>query len=263
MKKVMFENATPVRLGLIKRYKLWFLSAPILIYTPGKVGSSTIANSLRKLNISEVQPHSLRYSMPGIYFVKPKFTLAQRRYYAARSFLLNMKTYFFKYANKNNRIRMVVLVRSPAVRNISAFFEHFHHLNLGAVNKFSANEIENLFYKYGFHDAQEKWLDDEIGEIFGVDLYESAFEKGKALTITKSELDLFFIRLEDLSGSWKILSDCLGLKDMQMEPTNRSEYKKYAELYKETKNLVLENKEYLESIENTKFFEKFYREEVS
>jgi len=255
-----FESATPVRFFFKEKFHIWFIKNPVLVYTPGKVGSSTIVNSLRKSGLPEIQPHSLSSSFPGVYFVYVKLSRYRNIFYIIKSWLLTLKACIYKIIHKYRKLKMVVLIRSPGSRNISAFFEHFHHLKKGEVSNYSPFELEELFYQHGYHDAQEVWLDRELKGVFGIDIYQlGAFKKGQPIIIQKKNIDLFFIRLEDLKPNWNEFSKWLNCGSLDMRVTNRSQYKPYSQLYKKTKELVLKNKEYAQSIEDTKFFRTFYK----
>jgi len=254
-----YEVATPRRMSFFGKLVGWLLKNPVVIYTPGKVGSSSIVNSLRSLGVDEVQPHSLRYSIPGIYFVSAPSTRLQRLYYFLKTVLLRVKTVAYKACHIGREVRVVSLVRSPAVRNISAFFEHFHHLGVGEINDFTAQELADLFYKYGDYNAQERWLSEELKAVFGINLYEFlSFEVGRAITVSRGNVKLLFLRMEDLDDCFDELKLWLGLPGLTLIPTNRSEYKEYARVYKEAKSIIMNNAEYISTIENTRFFKTFY-----
>ena len=254
-----YEVATPRKMGFCEKLVGWLIKNPVVIYTPGKVGSSSIVNSLRSLGVDEVQPHSLRYSIPGVYFVSAPSTHLQKLYYLLKTALLRVKTMAYKACHIGREVKVISLVRSPAERNISAFFEHFHHLGVGEINDFTAQELAELFYKYGDYDAQERWLSEELKAVFDIDLYEAlSFDVGRPVTVSRGNVKLFFLRMEDLNGCFDELKLWLGLPGLTLIPTNRSEYKEYAVVYKETKSIILNNADYISAIENTYFFKSFY-----
>jgi hypothetical protein len=254
-----FEQATPRKMSFLDKLFIWLIKNPVVVYTPGKVGSSSIVNSLRSLGVDEVQPHSLRYSNPGVYFVLAPSTCIQRLYYSLKSVLLRVKTMVYKCCHVGRKVKIVSLIRSPAERNISAFFEHFHHLGLGEINDFTAQELADLFFLYGDYDAQERWLREELKAVFGIDLYETlSFEVGKPVTLSRGNVQLFFLRMEDLNGCFNELKLWLGLSRLTLIPTNRSEYKEYAVVYKDAKSIIMSSAEYMWAVENTHFYKTFY-----
>lgn len=254
-----FEKATARRMSIAEKFRVWFVKNPVLLYTPGKVGSSTIVNSLRAAGVDEVQPHSLRFSIPGIYFVCAPRSRAQTCFDFFCTLLLRLKIFLYLVSKVGRRIKIITLVRSPVDRNISAFFEHFHHLKCGDVTDYSASQLEQMFYRFGDHGAQERWLNEEIVRVFGLHINDfQSIREGEPVVLSKGNIDVYFVRTEDLDRCFESLRGWLELPNLMLLPTNRSANKPYAEQYKATKALVLANENYVSSVEGSDFFKKFY-----
>ena len=100
----------------------------VIIYQMGKVGSSTLKESLAQKNISALHIH--RY-----YFSNNEKPINLRR------LIHKLKSNFtFNKLIKKEKIKIITLYRDPLSRNISSFFQ-----NLDVY--FTKSEMENLTFK--------------------------------------------------------------------------------------------------------------------
>lgn len=255
----MYDKATTKKLSFSKKFKKWFLNDEInLVYTMGKVGSSTVVNSMRNIDISVIQAHYLTFNRRGSYFVLPErgFLGSIRDFY--KTLTVKLKNKIWLKATKNKKIRVITLVREPVARNISAFFEQKHYITDKELN---VKELTELFWKYANHQAPLIWFDKEIKNLFGIDVYNYKLTDEKFIKIEDRNIELLVLRLEDLNESRKIISDFLGRKDFEIVRANISERKEYADKYTKFKNEIEIPNDYLNKMYNTKYMRHFYTKE--
>lgn len=257
----MYDKATAKKLKFKEKIKTWFSSeGTVLVYTMGKVGSSTIVNSIRKAGLMEVQPHSLTFSRRGSYFVLPeknKTELAKDLY---KTILMKIKVAVWKKLNQNKKIKVITLVREPISRNISAFFEQSHYIS-DDINELGVCEVERLFWKYANHDAPLRWFDDEIKKVFGIDIYCISLNKDKYSIVSKNNVDILVLRLENLSSYESVIGDFLGKKNFKIINANIGTNKAYSHNYKKFKESISIPMSYINKMYNSNYMKHFYSKE--
>ena len=145
----------------------------------------------------------------------------------------------------NCKWKVVTLIRDPIARNVSTLFE-VANLFYGYETDFSSksfdimfSDFRNLFSrsyqneKYGQrHDTPLTWLDDEIKEIFDIDVYATEFPKHRGYTIYHgANIDLLIIRLEDLNKCVQnAFQEFLGIEDFILINKNISNKKDYGRI---------------------------------
>lgn len=255
------EKATALHLGFVKKMLLWYFSDPVFIYTMGKVGSSSIANTLRRYEIPEVQPHSLVYTKKGSYFVCPNLTVLERAFYATKTMLMKFKVFMLlmKYKLLSREIRIISITRDPVSRNISAFFEQHQYILNKEIDRFAPEELIEKFWRYANHDAPLIWFDRELKKVFDIDVFSEPFPWDKGYKIyKKSNIRCLVIRMEDLAKSESVIADFLSLPSFSLMPTNRAEKKAYSSAYSNFKEKVAIPEEYINKMYNSKYTRHFY-----
>lgn len=233
----------------------------VLVYQMGKVASSSIYNSLKKMNITVYQIH--RFNKDYIQEVhrnhKEKTGTLEAKIVDERG--MRLYNIFIK---KNKRpIFIISLIRDPIERNISAFFQNKEHFTKHN-NYSNIDELINLFYELYDHETPLKWFDKEFRRTLDVNIYDYPFLKEKKFSIIKSNnfnILLMRIDLED-SLKEKIISDFLDLgKAVKLKNKNIGHLKAYNSQYTEFKNKLKLNENYVNSMLESRFVEYFYTEE--
>jgi len=231
---------------------------PVLVYQMGKVASSSVFKSLKKVpgihafhihrlnpeNIASVrEEHILRGDLPpdeneGIYLYKK----------------------LFQFRKKPARI--VTLVREPVSRNISAFFQ-----NLISFEKIpNAHEIigienllSNFVQKYN-HDVPLKWFDIEMKSTTGIDVYQHSFPRHKGYQCINAPPYILLIMRHDLDDriKEKLIADFLEIKSFHIYRLNEASSKEYAEIYKKFINSISLSDDYLHKMLNSKYAHHFF-----
>jgi len=226
-----------------------------LIYTMGKVGSSTIYNSLRK-----EKPFA---DIFHVHFLSKNW-LENKLPKAHKNFHYNIKAGYdilnFIKTHPGKRIKVVTLVREPVMRAISDLFQNWRSL-YDDIEKIEQEElrrhIEGLDHQYVLN-----WFDTEFYEYLKIDLYSLPFDKKKGYEIYRFDnLDILCIKLESLNAiETKVFTEFLGIKS-NLVNTNLSINKKGSGQYSYLKRSVKLGKEKLDGLYNSKLVKHFYTPE--
>lgn len=259
-----YEKATSIKYGFFSKLLIWFFKNPIIIYTVGKVGSSTIANTLRERGIQEVQPHSLWYSNIGGYFVTPKEKKFRkfRNIFKTSTIRFKTKIFLLKIWCFGQEVKVITLYRDPVARNISAFFEQFHHLSDRSIVEYDVSELIDMFWEYTNHSAPIDWFDLELKKVMNVDIYQHELDKNLGFVRFKEgRYDVLVLQMEKLSKLNDEIADFVILPSFKMASTNRSDKKVYADVYRQFKDEICLPQTYLDKMYNTKVVKYFYTDE--
>ncbi|MEY8214076.1 MAG: putative capsular polysaccharide synthesis family protein [Colwellia sp.] len=260
-----YEKATSIKYSFFSKLLIWFFKNPVIIYTVGKVGSSTIANTLRERGVQEVQPHSLWYSNIGGYFVTPKASKLRKFRNISKTITIRFKTkaFLLKIRLFGPKVKIITLYRDPVARNISAFFEQFHHLSERSVVEYDITELIDMFWEYTNHSAPIDWFDLELKRVMGVDIYQHDFDKSLGfLQFEYDKYKVLVIQMEKLSKLSGEIANFVTLPSFQVSSTNRSDKKVYAEVYRQFKKEISFPRSYLDKMYDTKAVKYFYTNEM-
>lgn len=269
-------------IGLYKKNKeKW-----ILVYTMGKVGSSTVVSTLNKI--------MCKYSIFHIHWLSKKNILIDIKFHK-KFFYINKKKglkskilpkyiiegiFVNNYLRGNNekKIKVYSLVRDPLLRNISAFFENvklFFGYDIKRKmqmhnEKVVIDELSSIFTnefigknKRSFLDGDPlTWFDEELKQVFALDVYNSVFPKEKGYKIYNCNgIDFLLIRLEDLDRCFTDATEkFLGKKISLAKEKNVGANKVYASIYTNFKKNVEIPDWYVDEIYDSKFAKHFYTE---
>jgi hypothetical protein len=133
--------------------------------------------------------------------------------------------------------RIITLVRDPVARTVSAFFRHLplHHPELGARFLEDPANVPRLIELFRDPDHPEHrfaldWFDDEVRDVFGVDVFDRPFPKDGGGCVYPCEAgQLLVLRTEDLStAGGQAIGRFLGIRPMELGHSNRSADRRYA-----------------------------------
>lgn len=197
----------------------------ILILQSGKVGSSSVRNSLKKAQVPCFHVHTLSGQWGAKKFDKTK------------NFLPLPKT---------EKIRMISLVRDPIARGLAVYFQSFHEYIMrtyadsfepdsckGAVS-ILRGETEN-----GTYGAMFEWFNLEIRDVFGVDVYQHDFDREKGYQIIRQDnVELLLIKLEKLNDCEEVIGQFAGTENFKLIRTNDANDKLYRFAYEDLKRTI-------------------------
>lgn len=202
-----------------------------LIYSMGKVGSSTVTALIEKQFpfVPVFQLHFL-----SDHWIKEVLPALPVHYHGNLAHAQN----FFEFRNQHPdyRIKIITLVREPVIRDISDVFENwqdfFKTKNVADVT------FEKVMNRLTSHDFEYtlNWFDTEFKAWTGIDIYEQKFDKERGYSAWNFDaFDILCIKLEKLD---QVLAPAImefgGLHLKTSGNANVSAQKNIRDLYKRT-----------------------------
>jgi hypothetical protein len=262
---------------------------PLLIYTMGKVGSSSIFYSLRQLGLNRLVDHAhfldldhlnqLEASLKAAY-PDPQALVNLRHVWRSQRFAKRL------IRNPDTHFQAISLIRDPIARNVSNFFQQIvvePHPGTGSGRWHVASSYyrfestveadENgtldvralieLFFERVEHDFHTQWLQHELGKILGIDVYASPFPKDRGYAIYHGDrADVLLFRLRDLNNCvTQAFQEFLGFQDFRLTNANVGEQKSYADVYQAFKASIAFSEAFLDQMYDSKFARHFYTDQ--
>jgi hypothetical protein len=244
--------------GFIEKFKVWFGRKSVIVFTMGKVGTLTVCNSLREAGYKHVHPHSLRYTKPGIHFLKIKLSFFNKIKFTFKTLLKRVKVFFWKLTKQE--IYVITGVRDPFSRNVSAYFEQLHYLG-GLGNRNTFDQISTYFNETCDFEAPIHWFDKEILQVTGINVYETPFDKQKGYSIiNKGKYKLFVYRIDKLNTLENELAEFIGEDRFKLLSTNISDEGEYSQQLKLLKNNYKYQQEITDTFVDSLYMKHFFSE---
>lgn len=242
---------------------------PVVVYQPGKVASSTLTNSVTACGLEAIQTHALAFR--NEFMDKEMENLYQE----------------FKYAmSEAQSVKVISAVREPIMRDISHIFEH---INLPFVELYEdfdndllqsvqeciekniVKRIENwegmsptlIHHLLRINGGLFQWFERELKEVYGINILDYPFERGKGYTIIKKgNVELFVFKMEKLNQLEEVLGKFLGVDNFHIISTNLSANKDYRYAYKQVLDTIKLPESYIDMYyKNNIYMDYFYTEE--
>ncbi|MEZ4515541.1 MAG: putative capsular polysaccharide synthesis family protein [Chloroflexota bacterium] len=250
----------------------------LLVHTMGKVGSTSIAASLKTQPIGQdaiiFQPHFI--SDEGIAFAEklaiegdgPWETLPRK---TRRGFLRNrlLNKELHRMRTDGDRCTVISLVRDPVATNLSGLFHNRNWWPASLKNPKTQGTDEwhaalaTYFLDSYPHDVPAEWFDMEVKDLYGIDVYETLFDTARGYAIYHNEFaDLMVLKLEMLDAcAPEAFAEFLEIPDFTLARTNTASVKDYSDLYKEFRRRLVLPESYLDRVYGSKMATHFYSEE--
>ncbi len=251
--------------GFIKRFVNEFTGIlrgeAVLVYTMGKVGTSTLESSLKASGILAIHVHN---------FSGEEYGHLDKRLYASvglRCFRMAYKARLriFSIAMKlAPRVRIISMVRGPVARNLSSMFQGLDRLMFQAT-QLDADAPEDdvlqyIFDEYINHESAVTWFHDEFYKTTGIDIEEYPHEQRDVLRADKGRYTALIIKLESLDGAEEEIARFIDVPTFKLIRSNDSSTKWYYPLYSEFKKDLKLSPEYLERMFEAPYLKRFYSE---
>ncbi|MDJ0729934.1 MAG: putative capsular polysaccharide synthesis family protein [Crocosphaera sp.] len=238
----------------------------ILVHQMGKVGSMSIYNSLKRLDLDIPIYHTHNLIPKNFKNFDNKIKI--QPYLAQKEQLITEWCIYHKILQgvNNKKWKIITLVREPIAKNISDFFQNlnnpFFHRNGTIENK----EIDELiqYFLDGFHHRWVlNWLNQNINDVFGIDVFSQEFPKDKGYQIfTTNNVEILLMRTEDINLRIKdAMKEFMNLQEFNIIKTNIGNKKNYAQKYKKFKESIRLPQSYIDEMYNSKYTQHFYSEE--
>lgn len=224
-KRLYNENVYGDRMNLIRAF-IWKRSLydMILVLTPRKVGTTSVARSLLQASVHAIQTDRL---IPGNW---------TNENVADKEELIRL------FCN-GKKIRVISLIRDPIARALSDYFygldvEGYARAYLPVrpdifqgVKDFMEEEIQT-----GSSGAVFEWFDREIRGSFDIDIWQHDFDKEKGYSIIcKDNVELLLIKMERLNDCQSVIGEFAGAKEFRLAKENAGSERLYHFAYNEFK----------------------------
>jgi len=218
---------------------------PVFIYQMGKVGSTSLYDSLTA-QYHESVLHGHGFS---------------RKFHNWRIRLLH------SVFSQGKPLDIITLTREPVSRNISHFFQDFQHYTgkrLEEFNRLSVTEVRDLFLRHYDHELATHWFDHHIKRKFDIDIYARPMPDCGYQVYEANNVRLLLIKVElDNAVKEEAIKAFLGLEQFTITNSNVGKKKAYGDLYLSFINQVRLPAAYIEAMLATKYFNHFYDAETA
>lgn len=250
----------------------------IVIYQMGKVGSTTIWNSLESLNLGLpiYHVHTLKHEHISRAIEKDKNNFPKLRFVHLETI---QSEYLRSQLDQKNIIKpwnVITLVRDPVAQLLSVFFQKLEveiPLGLDYRKKIKAEgdtkvvqEVIERFYA-GFVNNPKlhhpfEWFNLELKENLKFDIFAAPAFSGRNYYIYNTELaKVLVLKLESLDDSYQsAFREFLGIQNFKLIQSNVGVQKRYKNLYKTFQKNVNLPISYLDKLYQTELVKHFYSE---
>lgn len=219
---------------------------PVLIYSTGKVGSTSILKSLRK--------HYQGVVVAGERWFTPRHKV--HRYLYDWSIVRRMP------------LKVISMVREPVSLNISRFFQNLEHDRIAGISysdslNLSTEQLAAIFLStFKHHEKPLTWFDTQMKPTFGIDVFSKPFPQSGTCIYRNNNIELLVMRSElpDAEKA-KAIASFLDLDCLEIQRKNVGEEKRYAKAYVDFKCKVRLPADYIQKMTSSKYFNHFYGEE--
>ena len=263
--KINFES---FKLNLINFNK----TPPVLIYQMGKVGSTAIYASLLKARLPTLIYH-VHFLSPGRIQEIERYNSHLNDDSVSEMLKLDQMLHEKVLNHRQDQWKIFTLAREPIGYVISQLFQTIrrdHPELLDANGQAAVDRI--IDYLLGVFDNFNEetdyastWFDNELKQVFNVDVYTYPFNHNEGFTIIKEDnISVLVIRFEYLNRCFsRVVPSFLGLnKPIDLLNLNTGNSKWYASAYEYILNNIQIPKTVSERIYSTKYARHFYTENM-
>lgn len=253
----------------IKFKWIHFSKPPIIILTPGKVGSSSVYYTLKKETTNQVF-HIHNFSNDGIEKSIRDHIHSNRK--SKPLHLIISKILRKKLETYTGKLFIISIIREPISREISSFFQNtdqykdiLENKKL-EINPSIAQKILHKKFETDICKELKDWFDQEIKNNFGIDVFAEAFDYDNKYVISNHNNNhLLLLKMEDLDAVFPIaIRDFLNLDaPLKLLKANVGDKKHYAKTYKNIKKSIKLSQKDINQIVNSTFFQHFYLKDKS
>lgn len=248
----------------LKPHKKFNITAPILVYQMGKVGSTSVAKALvaRDLDVPIYHLHHLNHL--------DNLAMQSRDLYRDPQELLRINQTAQRLRHEietqpGRQWNVITLVRRPIERDVSAFFQGLRGIEPAYYTKFAQgaltlDDIRTLYLEHHYHQTAQEWFDRELRAVFGIDVYAAPFPQNDGYAIYENtRARVLLIRLEDLERcAPAAMRDFIGIPDFQLVAKNVGEQKGYQNIYSQFVRTACFPDEFIEMMRHNRYAQHFY-----
>ncbi|WP_417558551.1 putative capsular polysaccharide synthesis family protein [Mesoflavibacter zeaxanthinifaciens] len=252
----------------------------VLIYTMGKVGSTSVYESLKnntsQFNVIHVHTLSSVYLKVRERFIKK--VVYKNKYYARHIYTtLLWKPIWVRKSLKKviKPIHIVTVIREPIGRNISLFFQWlefeerqntyvFKSRNNNypfhiTTSKDDLTELYIFFLECFAKESHNDWLQDELNSVFDYNILQIPFDKKNNFTIYENNGHrLLILKLEKMNDTFEPAIAAFLAEEIAMSRANEASTKNINLIYKKFKTGLYLPESYIDTLYASEYVNHFY-----
>lgn len=228
----------------------------ILVYQCGKVGSATIWRSIMRNNMDAIHIHFMRHTTVWGNGMLPKYkgngdvgwteTIAELR-------------------KRKEPLKMIVSVREPVGRALSAFMEYFSEDFVCCYDTRYGGIKENAYRfmeKYLKEDYEFTWwFDEELKAVTGIDVYQYPFDRERGFArISEDGIEILLLKTDKISENQALISEFVGT-EVNLIASNVGATKRYSYIYERLKKEIRIPAELVKESYSNERYRHFYTED--
>lgn len=195
----------------------------ISVYQPGKVGSTTVYETLRAERIDAMHLHTL-IPQTGVESLDEMLATLSNTY-------------------KVQGGKIITLVREPIARALSRFMQLFFEtfIVMEDVDNQDLAVCASNWMRENILDTNEEfmWFDRELKEVTGIDIFRYPFDKERGYAwIKEGNIEILVLKMEKLNENAAVIGEFVGKPDLELRNSNVGEGKHYNYIYKELKEKI-------------------------
>ena len=214
--------------SFLVKVRYLFASRFWLVVTPGKVGTLSLTRSLRRAGFYTIHPHSLKWTLQGVYFIWIRHGIWQMFFGLIRS--LRKRTLFWLFRGIRNKSFYITAVREPFGRAVSAYWEQCHYLGIDR-DKLSLREHQKLFWTHCNLFEYMNWYKDELEPVFKESIFRNWNAKTGIKKIESGGNILYICRIDKMNNLLGLVSEDVGV-EIRLERENIVVDERYEEFKK-------------------------------
>jgi hypothetical protein len=230
-----------------------------LVYSIGKVGSSTIYNAFKKQT----------FSVFHIHFLNKKNIAEQEKYYknskrgSVPLTIIQSKILSNLLPTYKGKINIITLIREPISREISSIFQDLLIFeNVIGENGFNRDSIKQIVYNHIYNLSNKLpeniWFETEFSEVFEIDIKNFKIFPNGFDFISKRNRTFMLVRMENLNEEVeRAIKENYGIQ-VKLKNSNVANKKYYKDIYKQIMSELNLEEEMISKILNCEFYLTYY-----
>lgn len=238
-----------------KTHELKFGKQVFLVYSMGKVGSTTVYEAIKD-QCREVPVFHVHFLSD--FWLKEK--LPQMPSFLQTNLISAQRVFEYLEKNPDRRLKIITMVREPLIREISDVFQNWKGLmNIGSIDQLSSDRIKKYIDENN-HDYVLSWFDTELKAYLKFDIYTKPFDKQSGYSIYHCDrFDLLVMQLEKMNNCLtKAFAEFTGLRINVPSTANSSEMKEGKSLYQLMKNSYKAGPGKIRALYGSRYVRHFY-----
>ena len=238
--------------------------SPVLIYQNGKVGSLTISQSLKKMDIRNAHIHRFFFEneVVGELLLGKEYEEFIRD---SNFFKINSTEYVKLIKDKIKGKKIITVVRDPVAVDLSTVFQW---IGSGESDVFFSKRLkQGISFVQAVSELMIKiqnrmfdWFDEELREASGINIFDYPFDKKKGYSIiSENGVEILILKVEKLEEITNTIGRFVGCDQLELFDANMGENKAYGHIYQAVKNSIILPEEYVTHYyKNNSYMDHFY-----